>query len=542
MGTDKSVLEAGLSRRGFLTAAGVAAATASLIPVASADAAPPAHVPSQVGDPVETPLVGGLHLQFGADPSRQMVVSWHTRQPVERARVLLGGPTGHYERTVPAEQTSYTDAKSGQVVYAYHAHVNGLAPSRTYLYAALHDGVEAEFGSFHTAPRGRAQFTFTSFGDQGTPTTGRVYVPPPGSPPPAALPIVYVNDNLGSPESADVTAGVERVQPLFHLFNGDLCYANLATDRVRTWADFWTNNSRSARNRPWMPAVGNHEIEAGNGHLGYDAYQTYFALPRQPGQSDVARGMWYAFTVGSVRVISLDNNDVCYQDAGDIYNRSYSHGAQKAWLEGELRATRRNRDIDWIVVCMHQVVMSTAAPPFNGADLGIRQEWLPLFDEYEVDLVVCGHEHHYERSHPVRGQQASETRTPIPVATNTEVIDTTKGTVHMVLGGGGTSAPSNNLLISPPGCRVITGVGDVDPKTRQRTPIYVFEPSAPWLARRDAAHTSGFAAFTVDPGDGHSAMTRIHVTYYNTGPQGALTVLETFSLQRPRRDRPAPGS
>jgi hypothetical protein len=27
-------------------------------------------------------------------------------------------------------------------------------------------------------------------------------------------------------------------------------------------------------------------------------------------------------------------------------------------------------------------------------DLGIRQEWLPLFDKYGVDLVVCGHEHH----------------------------------------------------------------------------------------------------------------------------------------------------
>ena len=53
---------------------------------------------------------------------------------------------------------------------------------------------------------------------------------------------------------------------------------------------------------------------------------------------------------------------------------------------------------------MHQVAISTA-DKFNGADLGIRQEWLPLFDQYGVDLVVCGHEHHYERSHPIRGQQ-----------------------------------------------------------------------------------------------------------------------------------------
>ena len=37
-----------------------------------------------------------------------------------------------------------------------------------------------EFATFRTSPRGRAPFTFTSFGDQGTPTLGRKYVPPAG--------------------------------------------------------------------------------------------------------------------------------------------------------------------------------------------------------------------------------------------------------------------------------------------------------------------------------------------------------------------------
>ena len=107
-----------------------------------------------------------------------------------------------------------------------------------------------------------------------------------------------MNDNLGSPAAGDTTLGVERLQPLFHLLNGDLCYANLAEDRVRTWWDFWENNSRSARNRPWMPAAGNHENELGNGPIGYQAYQTYFSLPAAAGQTDVTRGLWYAFTAG----------------------------------------------------------------------------------------------------------------------------------------------------------------------------------------------------------------------------------------------------
>jgi 3',5'-cyclic AMP phosphodiesterase CpdA len=130
--------------------------------------------------------------------------------------------------------------------------------------------------------------------------------------------------------------------------------------------------------------------------------------------------------------------------------RGYSAGAQKVWLERELAAARRDPDIDWLVICMHQVAISTA-DMFNGADLGIRQEWLPLFDQYGVDLVVCGHEHHYERSHPLRGRQANATLTPIPTATATDVIDTTKGTVHMVIGGGGTSGSVESAVLQSTG-------------------------------------------------------------------------------------------
>jgi hypothetical protein len=128
--------------------------------------------------------------------------------------------------------------------------------------------------------------TFTSFGDRGTSTLGKKYAPPAGvtiTHPP------YVNDNLGSPAAGDTALGVERLRPMFHLFNGDLCYANLAEDRVHTWWDFWANNSRSARNRPWMPSPGNHENGLGNGPIGYRAYQTYFLVPAAAGQTDVTR-------------------------------------------------------------------------------------------------------------------------------------------------------------------------------------------------------------------------------------------------------------
>lgn len=529
---DTEATKLDLSRRKLLAAAGIGGAAvlaAPLVGSESAEAAPQLH---RSFDPVAAPSVAGLHLQFGADASSEMVVSWHTLQPVQNPRVVLGHLDGKLEQTVEAKVTSYTDAKSGRIVYAYHAKLGGLQADFTYLYAAMHDGAEPEFATFRTSPRGRAPFTFTSFGDQGTPTLGKKFVPPEGvtinNPP-------YVNDNLGSPAAGDTTLGVEQLKPLFHLFNGDLCYANLAEDRVRTWWDFWDNNSRSARKRPWMPSAGNHENELGNGPIGYQAYQTYFSLPEAAGQTAVTRGLWYAFTAGSMRVISIANDDICYQDGGNSYVRGYSQGAQKAWLEKELAAARNDHDVDWIVVCMHQVAISTA-DKFNGADLGIREEWLPLFDTYGVDLVVCGHEHHYERSHPIRGRESNATLTPRPAGTTTDMIDTTQGTVHMVIGGGGTSVPSNQLFFNPPACRVITAVGAPDPKTGKRPPVYVKE-QAPWSAVRNAAHAYGFAAFTLDPGSVRGGTTSIKVVYYDVvGPDGQLAPFETFTLHRPRRD------
>ncbi len=523
------------SRRRLLIAAGLAGGGISLASVAPENAQAKGGLELSKASRSGTdmaPLIAGLHVQFGEDASTEVAVSWHSLEPVLHPRVVVGHLDGRLVRTVKAVERSYKDGKSGQMVYAYHARIAGLQPDHAYLYAALQDGSAPEFASFRTAPRGRAAFSFTSFGDQGTPSLGKRIAPPPGS---ATATPLFVNDNLGSPAAGDTTLGIERLQPLFHLFNGDLCYANLSEDRVRTWMDFWANNSRSARNRPWMPSPGNHENELGNGPIGYQAYQTYFCVPEASGQTETTRGLWYAFTAGSVRVISIANDDVCYQHGGDSYVRGYSEGAQKIWLERALASARSDRAIDWVVVCMHQVAISTA-DKFNGADLGIREEWVPLFDRYGVDLVVCGHEHHYERSHPIRGKEANETLTPRPVATQTDVINTAEGTVHMVLGGGGTSLPSNELFFNPPQCRVITTVGAPDPKTGKRPPVYVTE-LAPWSAVRNAAHAYGFACFTVDPGNQRGGFTEIKVTYYDVvGTNGQLAPFESFTLRRPRQD------
>ena len=448
-------------------------------------------------------------------------MSWFTDAPVNNPRVMLGMPGDGFGRTVAADTRTYRDAKSGTELRVNHARITNLTPDTDYIYAAVHDGATPQLGTARTAARGRAAFRFTSFGDQSTPTLKNL------------VGASYTSDNRGSPAAGDMTAAVERMAPLFHLINGDLCYANLAADRIRTWSDWFESTSRSARYRPWMPAAGNHENELGNGPVGFGAYQTYFAVPDSGADSEL-RGLWYSFTVGSVRLISLNNDDICYQDGGNFYVRGYSGGAQKRWLEGELASARGDRGIDWVVVFMHQTPISTANRA-NGADLGIRQDWLPLFDRYGVDLVLCGHEHHYERSYSLRGAAPTDTLTPQPVDTRADVIDTSRGTVHLVIGGGGTSVPSNGLLFDTPRCRVLTGVGDFDPALGYKRPIYV-EEDAPWSAFRDRENPYGFVVFDVDPGN-PGGTTSMAVTYYALrGPFGDVTPVDRFALTRPRTD------
>lgn len=514
-----------VNRRSALKVLGAAAAATPIIGAqGTAGAASPQLLVS--GSRSGVPPVEGLHLTFGADPSRELVASWLTDGSVRRPRVVYGSAEAGFGAVADAETRTYKDGVSGREVYVHHARMRRLRPDADYIYAVQHDGARPDAGTFRTAPGGRTPFTFTSFGDQSVPT---VTWQPDGNG--GFNPVMNQN---ATPASGDVVSGLEKINPLFHLLNGDLCYANLDPDRVRTWNSFFANNSRSARYRPWMPAAGNHEIEKQNGAIGLDAYQTYFTLPSTETDPELAN-LWYAFTVGSVRFIAVQDDEVAFQDGGDIYIRGYSGGRQRAWLEQELLAARASKDIDWIVVFMHQVMLSSADA--NGCDLGIRQAWGPLFDKYEVDLVLCGHEHDYERSLPVRGTVAgSETLTPQPSSTDQTEIDSEKGTTHMVLGGGGVSGTTNEDFFEPDKAKVITAVG-APGSNGKRPPIYVYEQT-PWQAVRDKEHPYGFAAFTVDPGSRPGGQTSIHVTYFNVGkPDGQLHLFESFSLHRRRSDR-----
>jgi hypothetical protein len=540
------------TRREFLKGAGIAAAASPMTLLGQTPETPAGGTPEQI------------HLTWDDDPAHGMYVSWASPTQSVNPRVLLRR-SGSPPVTVHAVQRAYTDGMNGQTVFTYHARLQELAPDSEYTYSITADNDanrHAPFSArFRTAPRGRAAFRWTSFGDLSTPVTSWV---------------------MSSPQSRHAVDAVERFEPLFHLMNGDLCYANLnPMAQPAVWADFGRNVQRSAARRPWMPCPGNHEIEFGNGEHGLNSYLTRYSLPDNGTRFP---GCWYRFRVGSALFISLAADDVVYQDSGaflagpeplrpapitgnpaiepgtSLYVHGYSDGEQTRWLERTLEAAAHDPGIDWIIVQMHQDALSSSLNG-NGSDRGIRERWLPLFDRYGVDLVLCGHDHDYERSWPVRGCNhdvgrdietgaAVDTLQPQPVVTrepSTGGFDTTQGTIHLILGGGGTASPTDRYGIgadgSTPQARVITRpnrpVPGPAPHVFTKHPADAVE-EAIWSARRDTVSGYGVAVFDLDPGgaDGRTSITMryYHATMADRAPAAQYELFDTLVISKARRD------
>jgi len=540
-----------ISRRDFFKRAGVTALSPLTLSTDTAAAAAD-------GTPEQ------IHLTWGDDPSSTVFVSWASPVQAVNPRVLLDHAGGR-AHVVPAVQRTYTDGVNGQTVFIYHARLTGLAADSVYHYAVTADNDSRHHkpfaASFRTAPRARRAFRWTSYGDLSTPITSWA---------------------MSSPQSRHGVDAVERFAPLFHLLNGDLCYANLnPLHQPAVWADFGNNVQRSAAHRPWMPCPGNHEIEFGNGTLGLNAYLSRYALPDN---GTAFAGCWYRFRIGSALFISLAADDVIYQDSGaflagpeplvaaastgsapimpgtSLYIRGYSDGAQTRWLEQTLAEARRDDGIDWIIVQMHQDALSSSKNG-NGSDKGIRETWLPLFDRYGVDLVLCGHDHDYERSWPVRGCNhgvgrdvdsgaAVDSCQPQPVVTDEPSggrFDTSLGTVHLILGGGGTNSPSDIYGVNPANgsaqAKVITRPNR--PKPGPLAGVFVKDGAdavedAIWSARRDTLTGAGIAVFDLDPG-GPAGQTSITVQYYHAvgadhAPTANYELFDTVVLVKERRD------
>jgi Purple acid Phosphatase, N-terminal domain len=310
-----------------------------------------------------------LLLTWGADPAREVTVSWSAPGTVAQPAPTLAvsdrpitrhnpgqliklpdpAPLNVTRRYEDAASVSFTDGLNGQTTYFYHVQLTDLEPATRYYYE-VSDGAATPStvgASFETAPHGRAKFRFSSYGDLSTPSwdlnsSGNIWH--------------ESCDNSWFAVTAIENPGDGKGAPLFHLLNGDLCYANLDIfNAPGVWRDFGNNVARSAANRPWMPALGNHETEFGidshagvtgdapggiaaqgaagnywNGPYGYGHYLSRFLLPDNGlvnWDGNRLRGNFYAFQVGTVKFISLDADDVIYQDGASAYLNSAPNAA-----------------------------------------------------------------------------------------------------------------------------------------------------------------------------------------------------------------------
>jgi hypothetical protein len=241
-----------------------------------------------------------------------------------------------------------------------------------------------------------------------------------------------------------------------------------------------------------------------------------------------------------------------------FYIRGYSEGEQTRWLERTLRKASEDKDIDWIVVQTHYGALSSTKTG-NGSDKGAREEWLPLFDQYGVDLVVSGHDHDYERSYPVRGANhkagtdattgaAGDTLQPRPIIPANPAatrFDTTQGTVFLILGGGGTSAPldvyGEDSADGKVQGKVFTKrnltVAGATPGTFTRNPADALE-DAIWSAQRDTSTGYGIAVFDYEPrhADGKTTITLryYHAVGADKTPTGDYELFETIVFEKER--------
>ncbi|MFJ6986427.1 MULTISPECIES: purple acid phosphatase family protein [unclassified Streptomyces] len=410
-------------RRRTLVTAGMVAGGALLTGCTGADrAAGPARgttaVPSP--SPTTTPPGGsvvpfGRHLSFGADPRTGMRISWQVPAKVRRPYVRFGTrPDDLGGRTAAEVRGLHTPGVEGVRLaldqYYVHAALDGLLPGTTYHYGVGHDGFDpaapehrAALASFRTAPARPERFVFTAFGDQGVGTDA-----------------VAVNRLLA------------REEPAFHLHAGDICYADGTGHGERSdgydptaWDTFLRQSEPVARSVPWMVTTGNHDMEAWYSPDGYGGQLARFSLP-ETGFAPRSTPGAYTFTYGNVGVVALDANDVSYEIPANL---GQSDGRQTVWLKRTLAALRAADGVDFVVVFFHHCAYSTSS---HASDGGVRARWLPLFARYEVDLVVNGHNHVYERTDAIRDGAVGR---PVPVGGATD--PSRDGTVYVTAGGAG---------------------------------------------------------------------------------------------------------
>jgi tartrate-resistant acid phosphatase type 5 len=123
---------------------------------------------------------------------------------------------------------------------------------------------------------------------------------------------------------------------------------------------------KGASENRFFPSLGNHDW-----YTRSLPYLSYFELP--------GNERYYDFVWGNVHLFAIDSDP--HEPAGITADSS-----QASWLKSRLAASKTR----WQIVYFHH-------PPFSSGSHGSSPELRWPFAQWGADLVLAGHDHHYER-------------------------------------------------------------------------------------------------------------------------------------------------
>ncbi|PSB04288.1 metallophosphoesterase [Merismopedia glauca] len=155
------------------------------------------------------------------------------------------------------------------------------------------------------------------------------------------------------------------------LLGGDNIYYNGEIEKINSVFEE-PYQALLQQNVKFQAVLGNHDIRTNNGEdeLRYAAFNM--------------TGRYYTFSRDRVQFFALDTNDNAPWDE------------QLKWLEENLAASKAT----WKIVYGHHPLYSSGV--HGGSDELIKL-LSPLFSRYGVQVYICGHDHHYERTNPIKG-------------------------------------------------------------------------------------------------------------------------------------------
>lgn len=163
--------------------------------------------------------------------------------------------------------------------------------------------------------------------------------------------------------------------------HGNAAFAVMLGDTVeqqqnlQSWI-YATDSASGLRNTVCVPCAGNKDD---------DLMLAYFT----PGAQGRVSG-YYSFNYGKVHFSVLYTAD----------NSKTLAKGQLKWLESDLSSSAA-RDADFRVVIMHKAPYSDRNHCNDTEIIEIASQTMGLFEKYQVDVVLEGHDHYYFRSEPV---------------------------------------------------------------------------------------------------------------------------------------------